>query len=193
MARLMKISAACMLLLTAAVGLWNHLSPSAFLKALAITLGTISYHLTMRLAVGTLINSRMHNRADLTNPWYRVSGKELRFYEKLGLHRWKGRLPTYDPDAFDRRNHSWPEIAQATAQAEVVHEVIIPFSLLPVLAGFRFGAWPVFILTSIAAAGIDLLFAILQRYNRPRILALVQRLQEREARRAQQHNSGAES
>ena len=38
---------------------------------LAITFATISYHFIMRLIVGGIVNSTMHNRADLSTPWFR--------------------------------------------------------------------------------------------------------------------------
>jgi hypothetical protein len=43
-------------------------------------------------------------------------------------------------------------------------------SFLPSLAGIRFGAYPVFIITSVLAVAFDMMFVIMQKYNRPRIL-----------------------
>lgn len=42
-------------------------------------------------------------------------------------------MPTYRPDWFDPRLHSWKEIAQTMCQSEVVHEIIAVLSF----AGFR--------------------------------------------------------
>ena len=60
-------------------------------------------------------------------------------------------------------------------QAELVHEVNIAVSFVPILFSVWVGALPVFVITSILAAGYDLLFVILQRYNRPRVLRLAMR------------------
>ena len=46
-------------------------------------------------------------------------------------------------------------------------------SFLPVFAGIKFGAYPVFIITSIVSAGMDLIFVIMQRYNRQRIMKIL--------------------
>ena len=46
-------------------------------------------------------------------------------------------------------------------------------SFLPVSAGIKFEAYPVFIITSIVSAGMDLIFAIMQRYNRQRIMKIL--------------------
>ena len=133
------------------------------LLTFAITLGTITYH------------SAMHNRADYSRRWYQVSRAEMRFYEKLGVKRWKNKMPTYDPGTFDPRQHSWDEIAQATCQAELGHETIAVLSFLPILAGNWFGAYPVFVITSILSALFDLMFVAIQRYNRQRIVRLIKR------------------
>ena len=45
---------------------------------------------------------------------------------------------------------------QATCQAELVHETIAVLSFLPIAAGVRFGAYPVFIITSVLALGFEL-------------------------------------
>lgn len=143
--------------------------------SLAITFGTVGYHFAMRLLVGWLFQRTMHNRADAALRWFRVPEWEQRLYRKLRVKSWKNRLPTYDTAAFDPRYHSWEEILGAACQAELVHEVIILLSFLPILAARWFGALPVFIITSTAAACFDLLFVILQRYNRPRILKFLRK------------------
>jgi hypothetical protein len=82
-------------------------------------------------------------------------------------------LPTYDPAAFDIKQHAWDEIAGAMCQAELVHETIAVFSFLPMIASKWFGATLVFALTSVVTALFDLSFAMMQRYNRPRVLKLI--------------------
>ena len=128
----------------------------------------------MRLLTGWTINRLLNNHVDYRRKWFRVSAVEQKLYQKLKVKKWKGKMATYDPGSFDRKIHSWDEIAQATCQAELVHEVIILFSFLPVFAAIPFGALPVFVITSILAAGFDAMFVVMQRYNRPRILKLVE-------------------
>ena len=60
-------------------------------------------------------------------------------------------------------------------QAELVHETIALLSFLPIAAGIWFGAYPVFVATSLLSAGFDLLFVMMQRYNRQRIMVLLGR------------------
>lgn len=141
--------------------------------SLAITFGTISYHFVMRLAVGLVIDKTMNNKADYTCKWFRCSKLEEKLYKRLKVKKWLKNIPTFRPEYFDRSKHSWDEIAQAMCQAEIVHEVIVLLSFVPIAFSIPFGALPVFIITSIAAALFDLMFVIVQRYNRPRIIRFI--------------------
>lgn len=131
---------------------------------LAITFGTISYHFLMRLLVGFFINLLLDNHVDYRRRWFRVSDAEQELYDKIKVKKWKGKMATYDPGCFDRRIHTWDEIAQATCQAELVHEIIIILSFMPILASIPFGALFVFV--------------IMQRYNRPRIVKLIEKTEK---------------
>ena len=144
----------------------------AFLS-LAITFGTTGYHLGIRLIVGTLFNLFMKNRADYTKKRYRVSEREQSLYKKLNVKKWKDKMPTYDVDAFNPSKHSWDEIAQAGCQSELVHETDIVLSFVPIIFSVWFDSLVVFIITSVLGALFDLIFVIMQRYNRPRLLKLV--------------------
>ncbi len=59
-------------------------------------------------------------------------------------------------------------------QSEIVHAVIILLSFVPLPGTIPFGAFPVFLLTSLAAALTDTVFVIVQRYNRPRVIRLAE-------------------
>lgn len=144
-------------------------------EAAAITFATTCYHFTMRLAVGACVDRIMKNRANCSTAWFIEKSWEAKIYNLLQVKKWKKRFPTYDPSLFDIKLHSIGEIAQATCQAEVVHEVIIVFSFLPLLAAIPFGAFPVFLITSVAAACFDVVFVIMQRFNRPRLLKLIRK------------------
>lgn len=144
-------------------------------EALAITFGTILYHFVMRLAVGFLFNTFMKNRADYNKKWYRLCLWENKLYDLLKVKTWKNKMPTYNPDLFNYRKHSWEEIAQAMCQAELVHETIIVLSFAPITASIWFGAFWVFLSTSVAGACLDLTFVIIQRYNRSRVIKMIER------------------
>ena len=148
---------------------------SDVILSLAVTAGTTCYHFAMRLLTGLAYDVFMKNRADYRKARYSLKPWEPALYRKLRVRYWKGKLPTYDPELFDTEKRTLDEIAQATCQAELVHETIAVLSFLPIAAGIWLGNTGVFVITSVLAAGIDLLFVIVQRYNRPRIIQLIER------------------
>ncbi len=60
-------------------------------------------------------------------------------------------------------------------QAELVHRIIMVLSFLPLLLIIPYGVPGIFIATSAAACLLDLIFVMIQRYNRPRIVRLLKR------------------
>jgi len=153
--------------------LYVYLKKGVFLT-LAITFGTIFYHFGIRLLIGLLFNLFMNNKADYTRRWYRVHGWEQKLFRFLRVHKWKGKMPTYNPGLYSGKDHSFDEIARVTCQAELVHETNCIVSFLPLIASVWFGEFYVFLATSVCAALFDLIFVIIQRYNRPRLVRLAE-------------------
>lgn len=153
--------------------------PHPALLPCAITFGTTAYHFIMRLTVGTAVNLIFQNQIDPSARWFQTRKCEDRVYEKWNVKSWKEKLPSYDPSLFSHKEHSFDEIAGAMCQAELVHEIIVILSFVPLLFAIPFGAFPIFLLTSLAAAVFDSLFVIVQRYNRKRILRLARRKKTR--------------
>lgn len=176
MAKTMKQIAALSLLMTLLFSIIYHRTNISWTLSLAITFGTTFYHFFMRFFVGLIVNKIMHNHADYNKKWYQLRSFEKRFYKKINVKGWKNKMPTYSPDTFSMKNHTLSEIAQAMCQAEIVHEIIVVFSFIPLLIVPVFGAFGVFLITSLLAAGFDLMFVMMQRYNRPRIVELIIRL-----------------
>ena len=159
------------------------------LLTLCITFGTIAYHFVMRLGVGAAVNGIFHNKMNYKRWWFRPRRFEKGLYRFLNVKRWKKFVPTYDLDAFSAKEHTFEELVQATCQAEVVHEIIVLFSFVPILFAIPFGALAVFLITSVLSAALDTVFVILQRYNRPRLV----RVLKEGVREICKHNSGAMS
>lgn len=148
---------------------------NGIILSFAITAGTTLYHFAMRLAVGFFYDRIMNNKADLSRWWYQPKGFEKRIYNWINVKNWKGIMPSYEPELFDPQKHTWNEIAQAMCQAELVHETIILLSFVPILFAKLFGALPVFLITSFLAAAFDMIFVIMQRYNRPRVIRIAEK------------------
>ena len=141
------------------------------LLSLAITFGTTFYHFAMRLLVGTLVPRRF----DYRKRWFQPAKWEPALYKVLRLKKWKAELPTYNPKLFSIQENSLEQIVTNMCQAEVVHEIIILLSFLPIAFSRAFNGFVEFLITSVLAAGFDLLFVMLQRFNRPRIVKLLRR------------------
>ena len=156
-------------------GMIYHFTGNRVSFSVAITFGTIFYHLAVRLAVGYLVDARYHNRMDYTRKWFEERTFERKLYEKIKVKKWKKLFPTFNPQDFDLKNCSAEEIVQVTCQAEIVHEINMVLSFVPVVFSVWFGSLAVFVLTSCAAFLFDSIFVIMQRYNRPRLIRLMRK------------------
>ena len=154
------------------------LYPSDILESLAITFGTIFYHFAMRLLVGAIVPALVGMEAE-TGFWFRQKRFEEKLYGMLRVKQWKKYLPTYAPESFDLRKHSLEEVIHTCCCSEAVHEWIMLLSFLPVLTIPVFGAPWVFWATSTLAALFDSCFVILQRYNRPRLIRILDKERKR--------------
>lgn len=153
-------------------------SGDAMIEAVTISIGVTLYHFAMRLGVGTAVNLVMKNKANHNRAWFREKRFEKRFYRLIRVRAWKKYLPTYSPDTFDTARKTIPEIIGATCQAEIVHEMIMVLSLLPIALIPLLGGAIALVITSVLAALFDFLFVILQRYNRPRLIRVMGRFQK---------------
>ena len=82
-------------------------------------------------------------------------------------------MPPYDPASFSLKHNSLEQIVYNSCVSEAVHEVIVLFSFVPLLFTFLWGAFPVFLITSLLSAAFDSCFIIMQRYNRPRLVHIL--------------------
>lgn len=174
-AKIIKISALFLVLLTVIFTIIYQYNPNTVVLSIAITFGTISYHFLMRLAVGYTINGMFHNRFNYNKKWFREKRFEKHLYEVLKVKKWKDKMPTFAPEMLDLKVHTWEEIAGAMCQSEVVHSIIVVLCFVPVLATLIWGTFWVFFITSVLAAGVESMFVIMQRYNRPRVIRMIER------------------
>ncbi len=156
------------------LALYLYTQASVF-EPLAITFATIFYHFAMRLGMGGVFQCAYTNKMDYKKAWFCTRNFEIKLYEIMKVKGWKKHLPTYDEEAFDLKTHTYKELVMATCQAELVHETIVVLSFLPIFASQFVGSAGVFIATSVVSAVIDLVFVILQRYNRPRLIRIMRR------------------
>lgn len=165
------ITAICTVVLTLLYGIFRQ----SWMESAAISFGTTAYHFAMRLAVGYGIPRLTNYDFDYRKPWFRPRPWEAGFYRQLGVKKWKGKLPTYAPEQFSREEHSLHRIIQNMCGAEIVHEIIMVLSFLPLLTVPVLGSLSVFLITSVLAALFDSIFVMAQRYNRPRLVRIYEK------------------
>lgn len=163
------VAIASMVLMFACFGIYRSSEIRVFITV-GITAMTVCYHFTIRLVIGNIVDAIMRNEADWRKPWFRQRRFEEKLYKKLKVKRWKDRMPTVDKNAFSLEKQPIERIIGATCQAEIVHELDVVASLAAILFAIPFGDFWVFLITSILGAALDMLFVIMQRYNRPRLL-----------------------
>lgn len=158
-----------------ACGIAYYFIRNPILFSVTITLGTCFYHFGIRLVVGHGINAIFHNKINYNRRWFKERKFEAKLYKLLKVKKWKKHLPTYDTKAFSVAEHSVEEIVQATCQSEIVHEINMILSFVPVIFTVWFGSLLAFLITSVLAFCFDGIFVIMQRYNRPRLMKLLNR------------------
>ncbi|MCH5162710.1 MAG: hypothetical protein J1G38_04390 [Clostridiales bacterium] len=173
-----------------ACGIAYYFARYGVLLTLAITFGTCFYHFGLRLVVGHSIDAIFKNKMNYDRWWFRERKFETTLYKILLVKKWKRFMPTYKSEYFDIRKHSLEEIVMATCQAEIVHEVNMVLSFVPVVFTIWFGSLAAFLITSCVAFCFDGIFVIMQRYNRPRLRRLIELKNKRKANT--QTDSGAD-
>ncbi len=171
--RAMKRTAMVTFALTLALALLYRFRSRDWILSAAISTSTTFYHFAMRLLVGSIVpNLIKHPRK---YKWFQPKGFESKLYAILKVKCWKDRMPTYNPASFSLQHHSLDQILHNCCVSEAVHEVIVIFSFVPLLFSLCWGAFPVFLITSVLAAAFDCSFAIIQRYNRPRLVRILKK------------------
>lgn len=134
---------------------------------LGITALTVCYHFTVRLTVGNIASLF---KFDYRLRWFSPLSFEESLYKKIKVRRWKDIVPTFDEEAYSLKSNSLLDVVGETCCSEAVHEINILASLAAMLFAVLFGDFWIFCVTSVLGAAFDLIFVIVQRYNRPRLL-----------------------
>ena len=139
-----------------------------------ITAFTIMYHFWVRIIMGNV--SKLFKNKINYNQWLFKERKfEKGLYKFLRVKDWKGKALTYNPESFSLKEHSLEEIANTMVKSEVDHWINEVISLSTVLFSIIWGQFWIFLITAIAAMIFDSQFIIIQRYNRPRVLKILEK------------------
>ena len=139
---------------------------------IGITCFTIMYHLWMRIIMGNV--SKLF-RINYKQWWFKEINFENKLYKLLRVKKWKGKALTYNPELFSLKDYSLEEIANTMSKAETDHWINEIISLSTLLFAIAWGEFWIFLITAIAAMLFDSQFIVIQRYNRPRILKILEK------------------
>lgn len=169
-----------------------HTTTLGLFLSLTITSTTICYHFLMRLAIGDMINKYFDKSITYESPWFSEKKWEVSLYKKIKVGKWKDHAPTFIKNHFSPTKHDLNHIIQSMCIAEIVHEIIILLSFVPVIIcliiPFLRDDILVFLITSLLAALVDLVFVVIQRYNRPRVVKLKNRFNKEDVNKKTSYN-----
>lgn len=132
---------------------------------------TILYQLYLRLLFGKLNG---HFCINYKQWWFRERAFERKFYEALAIRKWRGKVLTYNPELFTLHDHTMEQIANTMAKVEIDHWANVAISLTTLAFGLIWGAFPIFLVVAIAAILFDGQFIVVQRYNRPSVVKVIE-------------------
>ena len=141
---------------------------------------TIMYHFWVRIIMGN-VSKLFKKHIKYNQAFFKEKNFEKKLYKFLRVKEWKGKALTYNPESFSLKEHSLEEIANTMTKSEVDHWINEIISLTSVLFSF---IWPellwAFLISAIAAMIFDSQFIIIQRYNRPRVIKLLEKENKKE-------------
>jgi len=139
-----------------------------------ITAFTIMYHFWVRIIMGN-VSKLFKNHINYKQGWFKEKNFEKRLYKLLRVKEWKEKALTYNPESFSLKKYSLEEIANTMSKSEVDHWINELISLSTILFSIVWGQLWIFLITAIVAMIFDSQFIIIQRYNRPRIVRILEK------------------
>ena len=137
-----------------------------------ITAFTIMYHFWVRIIMGN-VSKLFKNHINYKQWWFNERSFEEGFYKFLRVKKWKGKALTYNPESFSLKTNSLEEIANTMTKSEVDHWINELISISTIFFAMIWGELWIFLITAIIAMIFDSQFIIIQRYNRPRVIKLL--------------------
>lgn len=160
------LSAVCLILY------YGNFTDSGFVKWSGVVSFMIHYQFTLRILFGKITE---HIKFNYRHYFFTRKKFESKLYKILNVRKWKDKVLTFDPDAYDFKNRSLHELASTMAKSETDHWINVMISIGGVFFSLIWGLFPVFLVTAVMAILFDAQFIVVQRYNRPIVLRLMER------------------
>ncbi|MBE6678985.1 MAG: hypothetical protein E7598_00515 [Ruminococcaceae bacterium] len=137
----------------------------------------ILYHFGLRILMGE-VTKRF--KINYLHPFYKERRFEKSLYKLLKVRKWKDKVLTFEPENYDFKNRTLEQLATTMSKSELDHWINEVISVFSILFIFIWGCPPAFLISAVAAMLFDAQFIIVQRYNRPVVLRLMNRKSKRE-------------
>ncbi len=137
----------------------------------------ILYHFGGRIFMGEVTKRFTF---DYNHPFFAQKGFEKRLYKMLNVRSWKDKVLTFDPASYDFKNRTLDQLAHTMCKSETDHWINEIISVVSIFFGFIWGCFPAFYITAFLAMLFDAQFIVVQRYNRPIVLRLIQKRKAKE-------------
>ena len=157
---------------------YNIINDSKIILWTGIVCFTIMYHFWVRIIMGN-VSKLFKKHINYKQGLFKERKFEKNLYELLKVKDWKDKALTYNPESFSLKKHSLEEIANTMAKSEIDHWINEAISVSTLLFAIPWGAFWAFFISALAAMIFDSQFIIIQRYNRPRIVKLLEREDKR--------------
>lgn len=139
---------------------------------IAVLMLNAAFQVIARLLIGTICEGVFENGINSSGDWYKTSAFEDRLYGTLNIKGLKKFLPTFERTDFSLKKDSIQYIIDTGCEVEVEHELCIAASMLGVLFALIFGKVWLFAIVAATAVIYDLLFVVVQRFNRSRLITV---------------------
>lgn len=150
---------------------------------------TIMYHFWVRIIMGNVLKL-FKKHITYKQYFFKEKKFEKKFYDLIKVKSWKDKVLTYAPQEFDLKENSLETVANNMAKAELDHWINSLISISTISFGFISNVfWP-FIVSAIFAMVFETQFIVLQRYNRPRVVKIIQREEKNKNREKSNEISG---
>ncbi len=151
---------------------YGGFNKSSSLLWVGIVAFMIVYHLWLRLIMG---NVTKLFTIQYSMGWFKEQSFEKGLYKLLRVRKWKDKALTYNPALFSLKNYSLEDVANTMCKAETDHWINELISLSSLLFALLWGEFPIFFVTALCAMLFDAQFIVIQRFNRPRILRIMEK------------------
>lgn len=152
----------------------NYYFKKEVLYIIAIIFLIIGFQFGIRVIVGNVV-PRFKHKINVNSKWFKTKSFEEQIYKKLSVKKWKNKAPVYDPDEFDFKKNTKEQLIINMCNAELVHEFNILSGYISLVFAIVLGYVWLFLIGAILGTGMDLIFVIIQRFNRPRMIKYLDR------------------